>query len=237
LLGQVNTEKYRSPEDLEGLAGFLEIGGIVKTGNTDKAEGNLDGRLDWKSGKTTTFFVFKTEHEWVGGKRISNNGLLHIRNVIEISSGLYSELFGQINYDKELLINERKLIGGGLRYRLFEFENGDFTIGNSYMYESEIYNLTDEALHPDNASVSRWSNYLSIYFKVNSNVVFGGVSYYQPSFSNFSDFRILSENSLNVALTKVLSLSMNFGIRHDSKPPDGIKKTDTKTSFGIAVKF
>jgi len=66
---------------------------------------------------------------------------------------------------------------------------------------------------------------------------FGGVLYYQPIFNKFSDFRILSENSLAVALTELLSLSLNCRIRHDSNPPDGIKETDTKTDFGITLKF
>ncbi len=237
IYGQVNTEKYRTPEDFRGLAGYIEVSGQIQTGNTDKAEGELDGRLDWKLDKVTTFFIFETEHEWVEGTRFSNKGLIHIRNVVDITPRLQTEVFGQINYDKNLLVEDRELAGAGLRYRLIDGSVGDLSIASAYMFEREKYDLPANSIHPELVNVNRWSNYLSLYLKVNSLVTFGGVVYYQPMFDNFGDTRLLNESSLNVQLTKLLSASINFKVRYDSKPPDGIKDTDTKTSFGIALRF
>ncbi|MCB0749900.1 MAG: DUF481 domain-containing protein, partial [Ignavibacteriae bacterium] len=237
IFAQVNTEKYRTSEKLDGLAGYLEISGTFKRGNTEKTEGNLDGRVDWKLNGLTTFFVFESNHEWVNTKRISNEGLLHIRNVTELYNDLKSEIFGQINYDKKILIDNRELLGAGLRYKILKFENSDVNLGTSYMFEHENYNLPENATHLSDVNVHRWSNYLSLYVKLNSTATLGGVIYYQPMFDDFSDHRILSENSLTVGITELISISVNFRIRHDSDPPDGIKKTDTKTNFGLAIKF
>ncbi len=234
---QVNTEKYRTPEEAKGLSGYIELNGTIKTGNADKTEAGIDGRIDWKSTNTSTFAVFESDYEWVDGKRSSDEGLIHLRHVQKLIDELSFEAFAQINYDTKILIKNRELAGVGFRYNLFDFEKSDIAFGSAYMFEHENYDLPENATHPAVVNVHRWSNYISYYLKFNTSVTLGGVIYYQPKFSSFSDYRLLNENSFTVGLTKVLSLSINFKIRHDSIPPDGIKQTDTETNFGIAVKF
>ncbi|MDZ7764598.1 MAG: DUF481 domain-containing protein [Melioribacteraceae bacterium] len=234
---QVNTEKYRTPTDLQGLAGYFELSGTVKTGNVDKTEAGLEGRLDWHVGEALTFFVFESDYEWVDGSRSSNEGLIHVRHVQSLSNKLRAEAFAQVNYDKKILIDNRELIGAGLRYTLFTFSNSDVTFGSAYMFEHENYDLTADAKHATETKVSRWSNYLTYHIRINEIVRIGGVVYYQPMFSEFSDYRLLYENNLAVKLTDIFSLSVNFKYRHDSIPPDGINSTDTKTEFGLAVTF
>lgn len=237
ITAQVNTEKYRTPEEAIGLSGYIELNGTIKTGNADKTEAGIDGRIDWKTTNTSTFAVFESDYEWVDGKRSSDDGLIHIRHVRNLTDELSLEAFAQINYNKKILIKDRELAGAGFRYKFFDFEKSDIAVGSAYMFEHENYDLTKTAAHPAEVNVHRWSNYISYYLKFNTSVTIGGVIYYQPKFSSFSDYRLLNENSLTVGLTKILSLSINFKIRHDSKPPDGIELTDTETNFGIAVKF
>ncbi len=234
---QVNTEKYRTPKDLQGLAGYLELSGTIKTGNVEKTEAAIDGRLDWRVGKVLTFLIFESDYEWIDGQRSSNEGLIHLRHVQKLIERLKVEVFGQVNYDKKILVNNRELIGAGLRFTLYDFNSGDLTLGTAYMFEHENYDLPQSAVHPSETKVSRWSNYFTYRISVNGYVTFGGVLYYQPMFSEFSDYRILYENNLEIKLTDMFSLAVNFRLRHDSMPPDGIKETDTKTDFGIAFKF
>lgn len=237
ILAQVNTEKYRTPDEKVGFSGFLEISGTVKTGNSEKTEAGIDGRVDWKTIGSTTFLVFESDYEWVNGRRSSDEGLLHLRHVRNLVNDLSLEAFGQVNYDKKILIKNRELVGAGIRYKLFDFEKSDIAVGTAYMFEHENYDLSKSVTHPAEVRVSRWSNYISFYLQFNPYVTFGGVIYYQPMFSNFSDYRLLNENSLMVRLTEVFSLSVNFKLRHDSIPPDGIKKTDTETNFGLTIRF
>jgi hypothetical protein len=68
LCAQVNTEKYRTPKDFKGVAFNLEITGAGKTGNVEELEAEVEGRIDWKTGRSTTFFVTENEYEW-GGRR------------------------------------------------------------------------------------------------------------------------------------------------------------------------
>ena len=237
LIGQVNTEKYRTPEELRGIAGFFEVSGTIKTGNSEKTEAGIDGRLDWRTENSLTFLVFQNDYEWVDGERFSNEGLLHARYVRKIFERFRVEAFGQINYDKKIRINDRELIGAGIRYTILDLENSDVTLGTAYMFEHENYDLPNSAMHVAEADVHRWSNYLTYHLKINDFVEFGGVFYYQPMFAEFSDYRLLYESNLAVKLTDLLSLSVNFKLRHDSIPADNIDNTDTTTDFGIAIKF
>lgn len=234
---QVNTEKYRTPDTLKGFAGYFEFSGTIKTGNSEKTEAGFDGKIDWKLSSATTFLIFESDYEWINGNRTSNEGLIHLRHVRQLTTLLDIEFFGQVNYDKKVLVDNRELIGTGIRYKFLNFSNGDLTLGTAYMFEHENFNLPGNAVHLSEVNDHRWSNYVSYYLAINPYVNFGGVVYYQPMFKNFGDYKLLAENSLTVKLTELISLSINFKLRHDSEPPDGIKQTDTKTDIGIAFKF
>jgi len=237
IAAQVNTEKYRTNESVSGLGGYFEISGTIKSGNAEKTEGNLEGRLDWRAGSNTTFFIFDSEHEWVDGKRLSNEGLFHIRNVTVLNKEFKLEVYGQINYDKKILVDNRELAGAGFRFKIFDIEQNDISLGTSYMFEHENYKLPKNSIHPKEVNVSRWSSYIAMHFKLEENITFTSVAYYQPMFTEFVDYRLLNESSINISLSKLLSLNFNYRIRFDSKPPDGVKNTDTNTNFGIGIKF
>src|SRR5690554_3295964 len=99
-IAQVNTEKHRTPEDMKGFAGNMELNVNIKTGNTEKTEIGLEGRIDYRTEQTVSFMIFQTDYEWVGGSRSSDKGLMHIRHVRSLYNFLKLEFFGQINYDK-----------------------------------------------------------------------------------------------------------------------------------------
>lgn len=234
---QVNTEKHRTPEDMKGFAGNLELNANIKTGNTEKTEVGLEGRVDYRTVQTLTFLIFQTDYEWVGGSRSSDKGLIHARYVRNVGERFKMELFGQVNYDKKILIKNRELAGAGLRYKLFNLANGDIHFGTAYMFEHENYNLTETDSHPGVENRSRWSNYLTYYKEFNRNVIFSSVIYYQPAFNDFADTRVLNENHLNVGISGKFSVVVSFRLRYDSKPPDEIKDTDTETRVGVSLGF
>ncbi len=236
-LAQVNTEKFRSNDEDDGLSTFIELSGTFKTGNAEQVILNVNGRMNWTSGKATTFFIFENEYEWAEGERLINEQLLHIRNTYGLNNLISSELYGQINLDKKLRINNRELIGAGLLFSLIHVKHHALRFGTSFMFEHENYNLPSDALHPRIVNGSRWSNYISVVQQFASKASLTGVIYYQPLMTSFSDYRLLNENTLNLPITTFLSFTVTVKIRYDSKPADGIKLTDTKTNVGIVFQF
>ena len=51
------------------------------------------------------------------------------------------------------------------------------------------------------------------------------------------DFRLLSNINIEVDLGGPVVLTLSFQMRYDSRPPGGIKNTDTKIEHAIAIVF
>ena len=59
--------------------------------------------------------------------------------------------------------------------------------------------------------------------------------YYQPLFSDFSDYRISEEFQLSIKLTKSLDLTGNFSYYLDSVTPQGMKDKASNLSLGLGL--
>jgi putative salt-induced outer membrane protein YdiY len=237
LPAQVNTEKYRSDGKLEGWSFALELNGTAKTGNTENQELSIQGRIDHRTATSLTFLILENEYEWVDGGRLVNEQLVHLRHSFAIDTTTKIEFFGQVNFDKNLLINDRELIGAGVRMRLLQSKKASLFYGTSYMFEHENYDLPKTAIHPSVVDVQRWSNYIAAAVAISENTRLSSVLYYQPMFVEFDDYRILNETNLMIGISEHFSVSVDFKLRTDSKPADGIKKTDTNSAFGLVVAF
>ncbi len=234
---QVNTEKYRNPLEAKGFSGYGKIDISAQTGNTDLQEMNLSGRLDWENKTTHIFIIGQGEYGWKDKIAFSDQALLHLRYVHTLNSFLRGEIFTQVNYDKAILLDFRSLAGAGLRVKIFKDSVNELWYGTAYMFEHEKYKLPSNSIHKHVENISRWSNYLSYNLYINNNTQLLSVIYYQPAFNNFQDNRILTETSLLVNITNKLGITAGFNLRYDSKPPDTIKSTDTKTTFGFIYQF
>ncbi len=237
LFAQVNIEKHRKFLNGTGFSGLTSIGISAKTGNKDIQEIDLEGRLDYQAKNFYTFAVAQGEYGWQGGREFSNQALFHLRYVRNLTQVIKLEVFGQIDYNKARLLLFRIIGGAGLRFNLFRSDVSLLSYGIAGMTEHEKYDLPETAVHPVKTSVFRISNYLSYRLKLNGNASVASVVYYQPKANGFNDFRVLSENSLYVKISKKFGLSVEFNLRYDSLPPDGKKSLDTKTKLGFTVGF
>lgn len=234
---QVNTEKYRNENDTTGFSGFVQLNISAQTGNVDLQELDPTFRIDYKTQYTHSFAIILGEYGWKDQVAFSNQALFHIRHVHEISFPFEWEVFGQINYDKARLLLFRDLAGGGLRLNIYKNRSSKLWIGTDYMIEHEKYDLPSTAIHKVEQTVNRWSNYLNYSLKFKHDILFSVVIYYQPRFDLFNDLRILNDNNISVELVKNLALSVGFKLYYNSRPPDTIKNTDTKTELGFSFSF
>jgi len=237
ICAQVNIEKYNSIINEKGFFGNLSMYLSAKTGNTDIQEFGIDGRVNFTGDSYYTFLIGQGEYGWNKGQEYSNNALLHLRYIRNINYLIKPEVFAQINYNKKLIVLFRSLIGGGVRVTIAADSLSDFIFGSSYMYEHEKIDLPDQAGHPNLTNDHRWSNYLSFSNMLSRNSRLSIVIYAQPKFDDFNDVRILSENHLSVGITEKLSLSLQFGLRYDSKPPNDVNDFDTNTKIGFFLKI
>lgn len=135
LFSQINTERYRLDSDSIGFSGIADIEITAITGNTDLQIIHLGGRLNYNWGESYTFLVADGGFGWDEGEQIFDQALMHLRHVHSITELIQAEVFSQIDFNKNRLLTERELIGGGLRFRILKLNEFKLRLGTSYFYE------------------------------------------------------------------------------------------------------
>lgn len=204
IFSQVNTERFREDADTIGFSGYIDLEGILATGNSDFQLISVGSRLNYNWGNDYTFIIADGGYGWDKGKAFVDQTLAHLRHVITTSEFLQIEFFTQFDNNKKRLLDERELIGGGLRFRIIKTDNFKFRIGTGYMFENEKYNLPENSIHPHNTSFHRFTSYVTLKFDFDESLSFISTSYYQPHLKEFNDYRLFSENAIVVDASKIL---------------------------------
>jgi len=235
---QVNIESLRNDATPAGLSGSLTSELAVKTGNTELVELGLDSRLNWVSGPSTTLLIVDGGIGLLEGTSFTSGGLVHLRETRWVGERVALEGFGQINYDKPLLLDFRALAGAGVRLRLGSGDWGAVGAGTSLMLEEERLDLPPTAVHDDNTNTLRNSTFVTIRLVGGENLVVSSTAYLQPALDDVTDdLRVIENLSVGASITDRLSLNVTFDLRYDSGPPDGIAGLDTHLRTGLTIRY
>jgi hypothetical protein len=237
LLSQINTERFRQDTDSSGFSGNADISATAMTGNTDFQLVTLGSRLNQNWSKSYTFLVMDGGLGWNNGERFFDQALAHLRHVVTLNDLLQQETFLQYDFNKKRKLLQRELLGAGVRLRLFKTDIIKLRTGLAYMLEKERYSLPRRTRHGDQVYVQRLSSYLTCEIRMQKIVRLLTVSYYQPRFDDWTDYKFLSENMLIVDVGKHLDITNSVNFRFDSMPPEGVRKLDMVSKFGVSVKF
>ena len=234
----VNIESLRAGEPPQGYSGAVDLSVAGESGNTDKLGVNLGARLQWHGGAVTNFAIFRYAYAETSGVQDTNKLFFHARHIRRITALTAYEGFVQAERNKFARLSFRGLLGGGARLTLSKkpgVKSLHLGIGGFYSRET----LEDKVGATDNGSQNTWrlNSYLNYLHHLNDQVSFLSTTYYQPAVEDFADYRLLEEASLSVKMSDTLSLNLSLDLAHDSKPPQGVKETDTTYSSGIEYNF
>ncbi len=161
---------------------------------------------------------------------IINKNFQHIRYNYTFAKHDWSiyEVFMQRQQNKIKYIKYRFLAGTGLRFRVLNTEKAKLYLAPLCMYEHEI--LTDSLA--TQTKTFKGDFYISTNIKLNENISFSHVTYYQPAFYSFSrqgdfepvkDFRLASETEISFDIIKDhVKFSVGLNLNYDSRPPTEI---------------
>lgn len=234
---QVNIEKFRRKQPEKGYSGFLGLDVTHETGNVELTELEVDSRLDRRSDRSHSLLIVQSEYKWEGGRRFSNDGLAHARQVFTRRPLLQPEFFVQYNYDRERFLTYRLLAGAGLRSELYRKESFHLMMGTTLMPEHEEYDLDASNSHERKVTVLRWSSYISKSLRIGDIAGWTSTFYIQPDTEDFADVRMLVDSAFSIEVTGRLSLVVGFSLMYDSEPPDGIETLDTELEPGLVLTF
>ncbi|WP_441000502.1 DUF481 domain-containing protein [Fodinibius sp. SL11] len=167
---------------------------------------------------------------------ITSKSFLQLRYNYIFNSRYRTFSFYQYQQNKDLILKSRQLIGAGLRRKFGTADSPDVNLGLGLMYENE--KLDREQLFADkdaNTNMLRLNTVGFFSYEIGRNSTLLNSTYYQPAISDFSDFRLLNEMSLEVAINEYLDLGLSFVWRYDNKPPRGLKKSDINITSGLTI--
>ena len=229
----VNVEAQRIKTDTVGWAG--SVGGSFNwTQNVEQIFAiNAAAHLQYKSTKNLylllgDYALLKSEK-----KNFINNGFLHFRFNHTFTEFLRTEVFTQLQNNKISKIDTRYLIGAGPRFKLPMPKTIKVYLGVLFMYEYEK-EITDPPIYNNSF---RNSTYLSFNIKPNDLISINSTTFYQPRLDYFSDFRILNQTTVSLAISKKLAVTINWNYLYDEFPVEGVPKINANYSTGFKYVF
>ncbi len=163
-----------------------------------------------------------------------SDGYAHVRGVFNRDKKINEEVFGQIQYNAIRGLEDRNLIGAGIRYLVLDLDKYGILVGVGAIQEWEnwTYNETKTS-----ANLFKNSNYISFYGDVNEHFHFNIISYYQAAFSSIFNPRVSLEINLNLNITEKLKFASSFTLYYDNRPVVPIDNFVFKFKNGLGYRF
>jgi putative salt-induced outer membrane protein YdiY len=217
----INIEKIRKYNE-EGLAGTIELGFFYNDNGKKIATFKNNIEIQYDHGPNTLIFLNDLNLMRVDKDNLVNAGFQHLRYnyTINDSSFFTVEAFFQRQYNSIKLLKKRYLAGLGPRFRLLGTEKSRLYIGTLGMYEYEVLSDSVET----SGKIARLGSYISFNWNILKNLSFSSITYYQPAFVDFQDFRLSSESSFQLKITGSFSFRIGIQANYDSNPPENIQK-------------
>ncbi len=210
----VNIEDQRKAIDTLGWVGQVDLGAKLNQNRNQVLTLSGAVRLDRLGKRGNVLLLADYRLVQVDNNNGLNAGFFHARYGYEPvgGDGWRWETFSQIQYNEQLNLSLRFLIGTGIRRRLYRKEKSRGYFGLLYMYEYDELSGS-EIFYRDH----RLSNYLTFSLKASSNLTLASTTYYQPRLPDFDDTRVSTVLTATVNLSKKLSFNSRFSLTYDGR--------------------
>jgi len=226
---QVNTEAMRGNHEMPGLNQNMDLSFAYISGNKEIIFLNASYRLDYTS-KSNWYGFFATKYDRAFEKNTKNNfsnrGFAHLRAVKQVLPRIQVEGFLQKEFNHFITLEDRELIGGGLRINLCK----QFFIATGTMHEKEVYE------NKDDQNFMKSTSYINYSVQLIENVTIENTLYYQFKLEALDNYRILWDGSLRFQGADWLSFHINCNYRYDVSDklnPDGNSYFEITNGLGF----
>ena len=239
LLAQINTEAMRSENVTDEFINKVNVDFGIEKADAEVIELAVSYRVDYFNLTGVHIFLilnYKNGYEQekdLDKNQVVNKGFSHLRMTKMISSKLFFEVFTQFGFNDFLLMKDRKLAGSGLRYKMVSNDRMNTFLGIGLMQENEIYDMVNE---PEK-KLLRSTNYLRWNINITKNTQLYNTVYYQFSFSDINDYRLLYDGSINFSVNENLSFFIELNYRYDNDPHGNMGKSYIQLNNGIEFTF
>lgn len=234
----VNVEQAIIGPSEDGFHNRAEVAVDGASGNTVKTSAKAELLSQWQHGPHAEFLWAQYAYGKSSGVVDTNRYFVHLRHRTMVGEQWGIEAFGQVGRDPFARMSLRTLVGGGVRWTLLESAGkAGVYFGLGGFFEHEKLSPKAGTSDPLDSRLWRGNSYLVLKRQLNDQIRLYNTTYYQPAFKEMADYRLLEQFSVAVGIAKNLDLKLSLDVVHDSKPPQGVKKTDVRYSTGLAVDF
>ena len=215
----------------------LSLGYSTATGNTEKEALAfvVSDKLKWDVYEANFRLSLNYEESEDDAKTVNKGSFfMDIDHDIDDEWALF--LFSDTSYDEFRNIDLRESLGVGAKYT-FMRERVDgktrkkASISYAVLYD---YEKLEDGTDSEEARSSVRVKYVT---PVTANSTFRHVTFYQPAFSDMSDYLIKSETSFAVAMNDKVSLKFTLTDNYDNRPAPGVEQNDLTTTTSLEVSF
>ena len=239
LLCQVNTESMRSSSSQDGFQNKFDLEIGYEKANSEVLELSGQYRFDYiKQDNFHSFMVVNLNNGYEKENNspkniITNKGFIHFRTTKNVLKNCQMEFFTQYEFNDFLLLNDRYLLGSGVRVGFNSNLLKKTYLGMGFMLEKETYNLDIV----NEMELLRSTNYIRNNFSLNSNIEFNNTAYFQIATDDLNDYRILVDSNIEFHANDFLSFSMSLNYRYDNDPHGNLGSSYIQISNGMSFNF
>lgn len=239
------------------LAQIVNVqGALAKTPPADGEVGQLDAKLNWRTGNNAIIEVggagsllvrrgslvglvlARGEYGFGRGLTLTEKSFEHLRVRILLDCRWRWEAFVQHEFDRFRRLTLRTLAGTGPALQLFAQGGAVASAGVSYLLEYERLDDRDGASDAGEHVVDqRGSVYVTANETLDPSVTLIQTVYVQPRLDHPADVRVYGEVALQAKLSTRVALKNSFTIAYDDTPPEGVGRYDTALEVAVALTF
>jgi hypothetical protein len=215
----------------QGASGNIRGAIDGRSGNTERVNYTIGGRVDYRSRDTDMFALVEHSRAEAEDLEIENSSWAHLHYRDEFKRGLAAEAFLDGRKDDFQGLDSRLQLGGGLRFTLNQEPDMRAVhagIGALYEWEDQV-GLDDDywRLNGYFAYKRQLNQQVRVLFDIN----------YQPSLSSSRDYLLKTELGVLVKLADQLDLKVGGRFHYDGAAPSGIKSGDTAYVTALSLQF
>lgn len=225
----IETDTINTPE--QGAAGNIRAALDGRSGNTERENYTVGGRLDYRARETDMFVLVEHSRAKAADLEIEDSSWAHAGFVDEFQRGLAAEVFLDGKRDDFQLLDSRTQLGAGMRFTL----NHTPDVRAVYAGIGVLHEWEDQAGLDEH--YWRLNSYFAYKRQLNEQVRGLFTLYYQPSFEQGSDYLVSAEAAVLVKLATQLDLKLGVKYDYDAEAPPGIESDDTRYITAINFHF
>lgn len=230
----IETDAINAPD--QGARGSISASLDGRSGNTERQNYTVGGRLDYRARETDMFVLVehsraKVNLPGLGNQEVEDSSWAHAQFRDEFQHGLAAEAYLDGRKDDFQLLDSRVQLGAGMRFTL----NYEPDVRAVYAGIGVLHEWEDQASQSDH--YWRLNSYFTYKRQLNEQLRGLFNVAYQPRLDEAGDYLISTEAAVLVKLAAQVDLKLGVRWLYDGESPAGIESDDTRYVTSLNVHF